>query len=120
MRRPVGLLPAVRFVVTHWPGLGHREVGWELRYQFGRPDLADLLTHRTIREIGGWMDGIGNWGLNPDQRSASPDVIYARLLALESLTYRTPDRALWARKRLVLITRWLAEDARSERLPLAA
>lgn len=120
MRGPVGLLPAVRFVVTHWPGLGQREVGWELRYQLGRPDLADILTHRTIREIGGWTDGIGNWGLNPDQRSSSPDVVYSRLLALESLTYRTPDRALWARKRLSLITRWLAEDARSERLLLAA
>lgn len=110
---PAGLHDAVRFVVSHCPGLGQREVGWELRYQLARPDLADRLTHRTIREIGGWVDGIGNWGLNPDARSASPEVIYDRLLRLELLTYGTPDRAVWARKRLSLITRWLAEDARS-------
>jgi hypothetical protein len=116
----VSLLEAVRFVVSHWPGLGQREVGWELRHQLGRPDLADTLTHCTIQKIGGWVDGIGCWGLPPDRFSASSEVIYSRLLLLETLTYALPDRAQWGRRRLALITRWLEEDARRGRLLLAA
>jgi hypothetical protein len=104
---------AVRFAITHRPGLGRREVEWFLRYDLGRPDLADSLTSANLAAIGGYTNAIGNWCLLPAAHSASPEVVYSRLLALESLTLSTADRAAYESKRRALLTKWLRADSQA-------